>query len=302
MGDEWQTPQIGKGAGEKFSLGGTNCSGPWPPLIKKPALQRVEIERRENFTQFRVRIEVAAGRSQLGFLLVPDGEDPFPAVVVPYYDSETSVGLSTTPLCDFAYQLARRGFVSLAIGAPGGVARQPELALAQCQPLSYLAYIAATCYNALATLTEVVAHRIGIVGHPYGGKWAMFAATLYNKYVCAVWSDPGVVFTEARLSVNYWEPWYLGRSQSYSIAGARHAGESAHGRKRGPCRAGPRSARIACIDGASPISRVGVGWRGGSTHTLGGTQSCHRGESIARFHRPGGDDQPGGARSHFGIQ
>jgi hypothetical protein len=25
-----------------------------------------------------------------------------------------------------------------------------------------------------------------------------------------VWSDPGIVFDEARPSVNYWEPWYLG--------------------------------------------------------------------------------------------
>ena len=27
--------------------------------------------------------------------------------------------------------------------------------------------------------------------------------------VC-VWSDPGIVFDEARGSINYWEPWYLG--------------------------------------------------------------------------------------------
>jgi hypothetical protein len=25
-----------------------------------------------------------------------------------------------------------------------------------------------------------------------------------------VWSDPGIVFDEARANVNYWEPWYLG--------------------------------------------------------------------------------------------
>ena len=26
----------------------------------------------------------------------------------------------------------------------------------------------------------------------------------------AVWSDPGIVFDESRIAVNYWEPWYLG--------------------------------------------------------------------------------------------
>ena len=113
-------------------------------------------------------------------------------------------------LRDFALQLTRRGFVSLAIGAPGGDARQPELGAARCQPLSYLGYLAANCYNALAAMPEVDGRRVGIVGHSYGGKWAMFGACLYDKFACAVWSDPGIVFDEARGSVNYWEPWYLG--------------------------------------------------------------------------------------------
>jgi hypothetical protein len=48
------------------------------------------------------------------------------------------------------------------------------------------------------------------MGHSYGGKWAMFASCLYEKFACAVWSDGGVVFDETRTSVNYQEPWYLG--------------------------------------------------------------------------------------------
>jgi hypothetical protein len=52
--------------------------------------------------------------------------------------------------------------------------------------------------------------RIGIMGHSYGGKWSMFASCLYEKFACAVWSDPGIVFDESRESINYWEPWYLG--------------------------------------------------------------------------------------------
>jgi pimeloyl-ACP methyl ester carboxylesterase len=76
--------------------------------------------------------------------------------------------------------------------------------------LSYLAYVAANCCNALANMKEVDAKRIGVVGHSYGGKWAMFASCMYEKFACGVWSDPGIVFDETRPNVNYWEPWYLG--------------------------------------------------------------------------------------------
>jgi hypothetical protein len=48
------------------------------------------------------------------------------------------------------------------------------------------------------------------MGHSYGGKWAMFASCFDERFACAVWSDPGIVFDETRQSINYWEPWYLG--------------------------------------------------------------------------------------------
>jgi hypothetical protein len=38
----------------------------------------------------------------------------------------------------------------------------------------------------------------------------MFGSCLHDKFACAAWSDPGIVFDEARPNVNYWEPWYLG--------------------------------------------------------------------------------------------
>ncbi len=185
--------------------------GAWPPVIERPELETLETTRRENFTQHRIRLEIAPGRHELGYLLVPDGEPPFPAAFVPFYTPETSIGLSDRPLRDFAYQLAKRGFVTLSIGSPGGDARKPVLSEgAQCQPLSYLAYVAANAWQALAALPEVDSRRIGIVGHSYGGKWALFASCLWDKYACAVWSDPGIVFDETRGSINYQEPWYLG--------------------------------------------------------------------------------------------
>ena len=38
----------------------------------------------------------------------------------------------------------------------------------------------------------------------------MFGSCLWDKYACAAWSDPGIVFDEKRESINYQEPWYLG--------------------------------------------------------------------------------------------
>ena len=189
--------------------------GPWPSLIEKPKIELLTTTPRENFIEHRVRVEIAPGQAAEGYLLMPDGRRPFPAVFVPYYEPETSVGLSTNKLRDFAYQLAKRGFVTLSIGSPGGDARSPATGQANCQPLSFLACVAAHCCNALASLPEVDPKRIGIVGHSYGGKWAMFAACLYDRFACGVWSDPGIVFDETRPNVNYWEPWYLGADRTH---------------------------------------------------------------------------------------
>ncbi len=192
--------------------------GDWPPLIAKPAIQYVEQTERDGVTQRKVRVEIAPGdQTVAGYLLVPDGAGPFPAVLVVYYDAETGVGLGRE-LRDFGYQLAKRGCVVLSIGTPEFAsldapykplwdvpAGRPPL-----QPLSALAYVAANCHTVLANLPQVDPDRIGVVGHSYGGKWAMFASCLYGKFACAAWSDPGIVFDETRPNVNYWEPWYLG--------------------------------------------------------------------------------------------
>ncbi|HNS22263.1 MAG TPA: prolyl oligopeptidase family serine peptidase [Sedimentisphaerales bacterium] len=196
-----------------------NLLGDWPPLIERPEVQYAERIRRDNFTQHKVALEIAPNRQTVaGYLLVPDGEDPFPAVLVVYYDAETAVGLSDKELRDFGYQLARRGFVVLSIGTPVFCSLNPPYkplwdvpeGQPALQPLSALAYVAANCHTALAHMPIVDPQRIGVVGHSYGGKWAMFASCLYDEFACAVWSDPGIVFDETRPNVNYWEPWYLG--------------------------------------------------------------------------------------------
>src|ERR1051326_3361616 len=188
--------------------------GPWPPLMDTPRIEYLSRTNRENFAQHTVRVEIARDQTAGGYLLVPEGPGPFPAVFVPYYEPETSVGLSTNKLRDFGCQLARRGFVTLSIGSPGGDARKPVTGESLWQPLSYLAYIAANCCNALASLPRVDPKRIGIVGHSYGGKWAMFGACLYDRFACGAWSDPGIVFDETRPNATYWEPWYLGADRA----------------------------------------------------------------------------------------
>ncbi len=192
--------------------------GDWPPLIEKPRIEYLAKEQRGDITQRRISIEIAPNQQMVnGYLLVPDDKGPLPAVLVVYYDAETGAGLGKD-LRDFGLQLTQRGFVTLSIGTPNFCSlRAPYKSLydsdqkhVQLQPLSALAYVAANCYNAMANLQQVDSERIGIVGHSYGGKWAMFASCLYEKFACAVWSDPGIVFDEARANINYWEPWYLG--------------------------------------------------------------------------------------------
>jgi dienelactone hydrolase len=184
--------------------------GTWPPLIEKPRIEYLEREQRDNLTQHHIRLEIAPGRTtEDAYLLLPDGDGPFPAVLVVFYDAKTGIGRGKPELRDFAFQLARRGFVTLSLGMDPA-ATYPNKEQAQLQALSFHAFVAANCYNALASLPQVDPGRIGVLGHSYGGKWAMFASCLFDKFACGVWSDPGIVFDESRPNVNYWEPWYLG--------------------------------------------------------------------------------------------
>ncbi len=184
--------------------------GVWPPLLKNPQVEVLKEDRRENLTQQHVRIEVAPGKkTEDAYLLLPDGDGPFPAVVVVYYDALTGIGRGKTAGRDFALALAKRGFVALSLGSAPET-YYPDKEHCRLQPLSFHAYEAATCHAILANLKQVDPQRIGIVGHSYGGKWAMFASCLYDKFACAAWSDGGIVFDEKRGNVNYWERWYLG--------------------------------------------------------------------------------------------
>jgi len=189
--------------------------GPWPPLITNQNIEIVETIKKDGFTQQRIRFKWLPDEVTEGYLLIPEGEGKKPAVITVYYEPETAIG-EGKPYRDFACQLAKRGFVTLSIGTAETTNSKtyslyyPTIQNSKIQPLSVLAYAAANSWVLLSERNDVDPSRIGIVGHSYGGKWSMFASCLFEKFACAVWSDPGIVFDESRPNVNYWEPWYLG--------------------------------------------------------------------------------------------
>lgn len=184
--------------------------GEWPALIAKPKVELGAKTDREGITQYAIKIETAPGRTVSdAYLLVPPGKGPFPAVLVVFYEADTAIGRGKSPLRDFAIQLAKRGFATLSLGGDPNT-YYPTKEKCRIQPLSFHAYEAANCCTALAQMPEVDPKRIGVLGHSYGGKWAMFAAAQHDGFACGATSDPGIVFDEKRSNVNYWEPWYLG--------------------------------------------------------------------------------------------
>ena len=193
--------------------------GPWPPLLTKQHLTVLDSLQRDGFVQYQVQFDWLPGQSTKGYLLVPAHKGKMPAVITVFYEPETAIGEGPPdhPYRDYAYQLAKRGFVTLSLGTTKTTEAKtyslyyPSIAHSQTQPLSLLACAAANAWYALSKVPRVDSNKIGIVGHSYGGKWAMFASCLFDKFVCGVWSDPGIVFDETKGSgVNYWEPWYLG--------------------------------------------------------------------------------------------
>lgn len=190
--------------------------GQWPPLLTEQHLTVSSQERQENFMRCKVEFNWLPDERTDGYLLIPEGEGAKPAVVTLFYNPEVAVGLTGEPYRDFARQLTRRGFITLSLGTRHASARNefalyyPSITNATVEPLSMLAYAAANAWHVLSKVDGVDSNRIGVVGHSFGGKWAMFAATLFENFACAAWSDPGVMFGEDRNSINYWEPWYLG--------------------------------------------------------------------------------------------
>src|SRR5690606_35909054 len=243
--------------------------------------------RREGIVQHTVRFDVARGVETSGYLLVPDElNDPDgrrPAVLVVYYEPETAVGLKGENR-DFALQLARRGFVTLSIGL-GNSLYYPSREKAELQPLMALGWAAANAFHVLAERDDVDPQRIGICGHSYGGKWAMFASCLYEKFACAAWSDGGVVFDGSRPNVNYWEPWYLGyEGPDFRKPGVPTAENPRTGAYKRLIEQGRDLHELHALMAPRPF--LVSGGSEDPPHPLAGAQSCNRREPTARLREP----------------
>lgn len=193
--------------------------GEWPPFLEQQTLCIDSSLQQEGYVRHHVRFKWLPDEWTTGYLLIPGtkGAQRHPAVITVFYEPETAVGISGKPQRDFGLQLVKRGFVVLSLGTREASQRKeyslyyPTIEHAEVQPLSMLAYAAANAWHVLAKVPEVDSTRIGITGHSFGGKWAMFASCLFDKFACAAWSDPGIVLDDTKGSaVNYWEPWYLG--------------------------------------------------------------------------------------------
>lgn len=190
--------------------------GQWPTLIKKQKIEYLDTIVYKDYTQYKIKYNWTPNQKTVAYLLVPKISGKKPAVITAFYEPETAIGKGK-PNRDFALQLTKKGFVTLSIGTAEASKNEtysiyyPSIENAEVQPLSMLAYAAANSWYVLANLPYVDDKKIGITGHSFGGKWAMFASCLFDKFACAAWSDPGIVFDNTKGSgVNYWEPWYLG--------------------------------------------------------------------------------------------
>src|SRR5262249_31563716 len=67
--------------------------GPWPPLVERPAVKRLKTSERDGYTEYKVGVQASLDERWVnGYLLIPKGPGPFPAVVVPFYEPLTSIG------------------------------------------------------------------------------------------------------------------------------------------------------------------------------------------------------------------
>jgi hypothetical protein len=182
-------------------------------------LEYLESVQRDGYVEHKVRFDWSSFNKTTGYLLRPDRKGKKPAVIVVFYEPETAAGLESArpePFLDFARQLAKRGFVTLSIGTSevhtddGFMQFYPDYKTHKIEVLSLEAYLAANAWFALSKEADVDEKRIGITGWSYGGKWAMFASCLFDRFACAVWNDAGIVFDESLSDLNYWEPYYLG--------------------------------------------------------------------------------------------
>lgn len=172
-----------------------------------PPIDMLGTERREGYTEHRVGFGGAKGDVP-AFLLVPDGDGPFPGVVAFHqhhsqwhWGKSEVAGRAGDPLQAFGPALARRGVAVLtpdAVGfedrrasGPGleprdgdGPQHHNEMSYRLVEGRLLATTVlrdAAAALSVLAARTEVDAARVGALGHSYGGNTTLFLAALDER-------------------------------------------------------------------------------------------------------------------------
>jgi hypothetical protein len=224
-GQSVTTPQEWEVRKAEIKAKWTSIMGEWPDLNTTQTFNILESEKKCGYTKHTVSFEWITGHTTTGYLLVPDNdvlgrneENLRPAIITVSYGAVTAIGESDNPkyyTMDYALQAVRRGYIALSIGEnPARSSTSsffyPSKDESTIQPLSVMAYCAANAYYVLSNYEGVNKDKIGITGLSYGGKWALFASCLFDKFACGVWGDAGVVFDRRDRNINYWDDWYLG--------------------------------------------------------------------------------------------
>ena len=148
-----------------------NLIGHWPAIITNQKLEIIKTTEREDFKQHLVRFYWTPLEQTYGYLLEPNKKGKHPAVITVFYEPETAIGWGGKANRDFAYQLTKRGFVTLSLGTRQTTKDKtyslyyPTINNSTMQPLSVLAYAAANAWEVLARVESVDSTRIGIMGH-----------------------------------------------------------------------------------------------------------------------------------------
>ena len=139
----------------------------------------------------------------------------------------------------------------------------------------------------------------------------MFASCLYDKFACAVWSDPGIVFDERDRrkqnpsgSVNYWDVWYLGFE-----LGATADPTAAGGFRKLPSEGQARTgAYKTLVEGGHDLVELHAlmaprpflvsGGTADLAGALAGPEPCNRRQQAAGLREPGRHDGPPNAYAH----
>ncbi len=152
---------------------------------------------RRSLTVKKLRLDLPPRGTAHAHLLIPDGAQHRPAVLVLSADGETAT-TNTHTGADLAQGPRGARLRHSAHRAPGR----------KSTPTGYdrrrvpAADVPRLCGGRVRESSRQPARmdpaRIGVVGHAYGGKWAMFASCLCDRFACAVWSEAGSFSTNAK--------------------------------------------------------------------------------------------------------